>query len=283
MRGAAVALWLALCGVANADLTAEADVARGRVLFAEHCTRCHGLDARGDGPDAKLFEEPAADLVGSGVVAGNSDEDLIRRIGRGRRFRLKRSGVEELPERKPATLALTRFLRQLPQVRWRSANAGKRIYLGLCASCHGWYGHASEVPGGALRDLGDPGFQSSLSDGALAERVRHRGDGGPALDPPLSDTEANDVATFVRRLSPGYELYERYCVGCHGGRGATQWLVFDDAYFRKHAPGEVEERVWHMVRGVMPAMPHFDGVLSPRDAASIVAFLRSLPAAVPSQ
>ena len=259
----------------------RAETTRGRTLYVEHCARCHGPSARGDGPDRRLFETAAANLVGSGVLERNSDEALGPRILEGRRYRLEPHSVEALPARKPGTDALARFLRRLPAVRWPSAVAGKRIYLTRCAGCHGWYGRPTDEPSGSVRDLGSAGYQSSLTDPQFGELARHRGGDRPPLDPPLTDAEVPDVVAFLRLLSPGYELYQRYCVTCHGAHGSTDWLTFDDGYFRKLTRGELEERTWHMLRGAEPSMPHFEGILSKREVASILRYLRSLPAKAP--
>jgi mono/diheme cytochrome c family protein len=91
--------------------------------------------------------------------------------------------------------------------------------------------------------------------------------------------------SFVRLLSPGYELYYRYCVSCHGphGRsgetkaGGRPRFVFDERYFRSLYAEELRERIWHMLRGVKPEMPHFEATLTAGDVRAILAYLRSLP------
>lgn len=40
----------------------EADPARGRALYEQHCARCHGAGGRGDGPDGRALEVPPADF-----------------------------------------------------------------------------------------------------------------------------------------------------------------------------------------------------------------------------
>lgn len=61
-----------------------ASVARGRELFAEHCSRCHGPGGRGDGPTATTLVDDAGypirprDLT-SGVFKGNPRPDLLYR------------------------------------------------------------------------------------------------------------------------------------------------------------------------------------------------------------
>ena len=38
-------------------------VALGRIAFRKYCASCHGLDAKGDGPVAKILKEKPADLT----------------------------------------------------------------------------------------------------------------------------------------------------------------------------------------------------------------------------
>ena len=57
LRDAVVAAYRVSIGPKRAP-----DLARGRLLFAEHCASCHGADGRGDGPLAKGMEPPPADF-----------------------------------------------------------------------------------------------------------------------------------------------------------------------------------------------------------------------------
>ena len=105
------------------------------------------------------------------------------------------------------------------------------------------------------------------------------------LHPPPSEADAPPLVSFVRLLSPGYELYYRYCVSCHGphGRsgetkaGGRPRFVFDERYFRSLYAEDLRERIWHMLRGVKPEMPHFDATLTTGEVRAILAYLRSLP------
>jgi mono/diheme cytochrome c family protein len=136
------------------------------------------------------------------------------------------------------------------------------------------------------RDLSKPEFQAGVTDYELETLVRHGKAGMPALDPPVDAEEAKELRSFVRMLSRGYELYYRYCVSCHGAHGSAgeekSWdrprVVFDERYFEKNPyPDPVRERIWHMLKGARPPMPHFEATLTPDQVRAILAYLRSLP------
>ena len=50
--------------------------------------------------------------------------------------------------------------------------------------------------------------------------------------------------------------------------------VFDRAYFAKKDPEALRAKVWHMLAGQRPAMPHFRTRLSERQARAIVEYLK---------
>jgi hypothetical protein len=69
---------------------------------------------------------------------------------------------------------------------------------------------------------------------------------------------------LVRLLSPGYELYDRFCAVCHGLDGTPPWVnpqdasgaeivleglpTFDDEYFRIRSEDQVRSWVRHMLQ-----------------------------------
>ncbi|MGI8550360.1 MAG: c-type cytochrome [Dehalococcoidia bacterium] len=60
---------------AGTQASAKTSVARRRQLFVANCASCHGQDARGDGPQAKLLDPPPANLVEH--VPQHSDQQLL--------------------------------------------------------------------------------------------------------------------------------------------------------------------------------------------------------------
>jgi mono/diheme cytochrome c family protein len=288
-----VLLPLLLAGMAfAAGPVAKSEIKRGRQLYLLNCARCHGDDATGDGPDGRALETRPADLRRSDILGGHDDEQLIARIRDGQpKLRL----VSPTPLRSSETEALEEFLRRIPSIPWQLADTGRALYLGRCDGCHGRYGHGN---GPQLdrslrppRDLSDSSFQHQVTDRELALLVRHAKPGMPTLRPRPGEADATPLVSFVRLLSPGYELYYRYCVSCHGphGRsgaakpGARPRFVFDERYFRSLYAEELRERIWHMLRGVKPEMPHFETTLTTGDVRAILAYVRSLPKLPPPQ
>ena len=258
----------------------------GKLLYLLSCARCHGDEGTGDGPDGAIFNPPPTDLRRTDLIATHSDDELAGSI---REDRPKLRAPAPKPDRSAETEALEQFLRRLPSIRWELADAGRRIYLGRCSGCHGRYGHVESAGRPSSRDLSDPNFQSAFSDHELRVLVRHGRPGMPAQFPPVTDSESDEVTHFIRLFSPGYDLYYRYCVSCHGPHGVSQRdnhrhvkrLAFDSAYFRNTGERDLREKIWHMWRGMRPDMPHLESTLTTDDVKAILLYLRSLPPLAP--
>jgi mono/diheme cytochrome c family protein len=158
-----------------------------------------------------------------------------------------------------------------------------------CELCHGRAGNPGPtVPRGARppRDLGDPAFQRSVTDVELKTVLAHGRRGMPAIVRPVDASELPALIAFVRLLSPGYALYDRYCAACHGDDGhgvgssgeetRRSTVIFDRAYFRRRDPEQVRTAVWHMLATERPVMPHFRTKLSEVEARAVIAYLKQV-------
>jgi mono/diheme cytochrome c family protein len=56
-----------------------------RVLYNDHCERCHGKTGRGDGADATKFSTSPRDLTDTSRMSAQSDGELFYKISEGRR------------------------------------------------------------------------------------------------------------------------------------------------------------------------------------------------------
>jgi mono/diheme cytochrome c family protein len=56
-----------------------------RVLYTDHCERCHGKSGKGEGPDATKFSTSPRDLTDGSRMSPQSDGELFFKISEGRR------------------------------------------------------------------------------------------------------------------------------------------------------------------------------------------------------
>lgn len=69
-------------------------IARGQVVFTQHCAQCHGADARGEGPLASQLAQWPPNLAG-GLLWKRLEGELFWRVRHG--MRDARSGAETMP------------------------------------------------------------------------------------------------------------------------------------------------------------------------------------------
>jgi mono/diheme cytochrome c family protein len=257
----------------------------GEQIYRAQCAPCHGVDGRGDGPDAALLAKKPTDLRERGLHK-YSTEQLAAKIRSGRELPL---AVDEnaARARSQEVESLVVYVRHIPSTDWEQVEGGEAIYVTRCASCHGDTGKPPAVlPAGvsAPRDLSDPKVQSSISDALLLETVRHGRAGMPALVPQVKMTDGPPLSAYVRLLSPGYTSYVQFCMSCHGrdGRGVgtlgeemtLPTVVFDRRYV-EHTDAEVlRTRVWHMVAEHQMIMPHHRSLLNEKQVLAVAQYMR---------
>ncbi len=272
-------------GRAAAAPTPKPDAVDGRRLYREYCSSCHGVGGQGNGPDAAIFAARPRSLR-EGFLKRYSTDELVRRVREGQPLELALD-LPALRARAGEVEDLVAYLKRLPGINWDLAVPGRDIFEERCALCHGSTGRPGPtLPEGFKRprDLSAPSFQSSVSDTELILVVRHGREGMPALTPRVSEEEARELAAYVRLLSPGYELYSKYCAACHGDTGQGNGnlaeqitrprMAFDRDYFTHADPENLRANVWHMVRDEKPMMPHFRVLLTEAQARAIVEYLQ---------
>jgi mono/diheme cytochrome c family protein len=226
----------------------------------------------------------------------NTESELVARILLGKDLRV--------PYYSPGALhtdaevnALISYLRRLPTISWEQLEAGENVYDALCLSCHGVYGHGDGIMAAPLpsapRDLSSPSYQSQVNDEELLRIIAEGKGAMPGTADVLSSQELHAVVAFVRHFSPGFELYDRFCTGCHGSDGRPPTLAFqemfgispgredqppvlDQAYMQMHSDEHL--RVWarHMLKENRLGMPHFAGELTAEKVRQILTYLRPL-------
>jgi mono/diheme cytochrome c family protein len=279
--------------VAKAAIPAHR-LTQGEVRYIRHCAGCHGADARGGGAIGKALEVQPRNLRSADLLR-NSDDELVVRILHGKSLPVL-VNPKALPASEEEVSAILAHMRRLPTLSWGQVEAGESVYDSLCLTCHGIYGRGdgslvSTLPA-PPRDLSTPPYQQQVSDDDLLKLISEGKGAMPGSGDVLSLDDRKAVVTFVRMLSPGYELYDRYCVGCHGTRGkapdpalldvlgfpSSQKMppAFDRAYFQSHTDEQLRPKITHMVKLNRVAMPHFAGELTAEQVREVVRYLRTL-------
>ncbi len=268
---------------------------QGEVLYLQHCADCHGWEAQGDGPLAQvLIVKPSNLRQHHDLFTNNTDVAVALRILAGQPLPVP---VE------PAALrytdaeltALVTHLQRLPTLARPEVSTGKQVYASLCTVCHGLYGRGDGLGArhlaAPLPDLRTLTPSTTQSDDDLGQLIINGKGAMPGAGDVLSAHEIRAVVSFLRVLSPGYELYERFCARCHGTDGdpanrsppahgtPTQKVPprLDAAYLAKHSANDLRSASQHFPKQSRPAMPHFSGQLSADEVLDIVHYLRTLP------
>jgi len=102
----AMLLLLASFVLAADSGTSKPAVPSGRVLFAEHCASCHGVDAKGAGPAALTLKIQPPDLTSLAKRDGKFPYDQVYKTIDGD-FPVTAHGTREMPTWGALFLALT--------------------------------------------------------------------------------------------------------------------------------------------------------------------------------
>lgn len=228
----------------------DPDPASGQSLYLQSCARCHGVDGKGDGPDAKRLYPKPRDLT-SGVFKFRStatgtaptDEDLFHTITAG----LPAAGMpdwQHLDE--AARWQLVSYVKGLSSVFQDSPpqpvdlgrdpgaarvdlKQGRAVYEKLgCAACHGATGRANGPSAASLTDAwGLPVRAANLTQGwnyrggrdpkAIVQRILTGIDGSPmpSYAEAATTEEVWQLAHYVRSLQeePRWGMIVRVPVG----------------------------------------------------------------------
>jgi mono/diheme cytochrome c family protein len=268
----------------------------GEVLFLRHCAGCHGAGARGDGPVGVALGLRPRNLRQAGLFPEDHDPAWINRILHGKAMPVSVQSSQMLAS-DTEVADVVQHLRRLPTLSWPDIDRGEKVYDSLCLSCHGVYGHGDGPVAQTLpappRDLVAPPYQQQMTDAALFQVISEGKGAMPGSADVLSVDDRQAVVAFVRLLTPGYESYDRYCVGCHGHKGhpasreildllgqGDAWAqppALDKEFFRTRTEEQLRKGVHHMLTLNRAPMPHFAGELTADQVQQVLSYLRSLP------
>jgi mono/diheme cytochrome c family protein len=145
------------------------------------------------------------------------------------------------------------------------------------------------------QDLSSVAFQSQITDADLLRLIADGKGAMPGVGDIINAEQLQEIVAYVRVLSPGHELYTRFCAVCHGYDGhppeidteaigepeampeELPQVSFNQAYFRTRSEAQIQRGVQHMLQNSRAIMPHFNGQLSREEVQEILAYLRTLP------
>jgi mono/diheme cytochrome c family protein len=113
LKHAAIVLVIAAVLFGSSWVSAQGEGGRpahGRVLYDEHCARCHGLTGKGDGPDAAKLTVPPANFHTARSKA-KTDFELLTSISYGIAFSPMHAWRGKITDEE--LLELVRYLREL--------------------------------------------------------------------------------------------------------------------------------------------------------------------------
>src|SRR5262245_39765216 len=177
--------------------------ARGALLFAENCARCHGTSGAGDGPAAATLEPKPANFRDPAFIRGETPEDFFTVVTLGR----QESGMPAWGEvfSVDERWDLVAFLRSLARAP-DTVERGNRVFREQCAPCHGPGGsgdgkEAVSLPV-AVPDFGRPGALIGRADVELLDLLDAHGAPSAFHDfGALPPDDRMAVVTFLRALT----------------------------------------------------------------------------------
>ncbi|HVM97235.1 MAG TPA: FTR1 family protein, partial [Candidatus Acidoferrales bacterium] len=198
---------MTLTGIAEEIYPPNApSAARGRQLFGEYCTSCHGERGDGKGRDAADLKPPPADFTDPQFMRGETPYDFVHVISLGKHGTAMAAWDEvlNLQDRWDVVSDLWMLRHSRAEIA-----EGQGIYLSQCASCHGVSGDGKGSYSAALlshpNDLTQPQSIAQRSDADLfaASRDGVAGTPMPAFAHSLSDDERWKAVAYLRALSLG--------------------------------------------------------------------------------
>lgn len=186
-----------------------------------------------------------------------------------------------------------------------NAFEGRKIFNAYCFVCHGMEGKgngplAKQLPKKPA-NLSDNSKMMNRSDTQLFRIIQGSADHGiireamPRWDMALSDPQIKAVVAYVRVLHTpnlmgsgdpdnGKNLYERYCIACHGVNGKGDGVLAsvlslkpaDHTDAANMASFSNAELLKAIKEGTDKYMPAWKGVLSDKEMEDLVSYIRLL-------
>jgi len=314
IRPAALALAMCLAGtipIGPEPLAAQSSVHdRGKALFEQRCSVCHGADGRADTAVGRLLKPHPRNFADPVEMARITTDRMYHSIREGRPGTAMAAWKDELTETEVGDLIdyiheLSSASRTAPMsAEALSREVGRRIYERECAGCHGKEGRADTEVAKVLdpppRKFADPVAMARLDDGRIYLAI-YKGRPGTAMGGRgelLAPAEIIDVIRYLRTLvqplpegstptqldlQVGAQIYSQQCIACHGENGDARTPLGEQLNprprdFTKNevmavlSDDRLAQSIKHGVSGT--AMAPWEGVLNGEDVRRVIVYIR---------
>jgi len=185
----------------------------GYQVFDKYCFICHGAEGKGDGPLAGKIGTAPANLTDDNRMAKRSDKDLIRIIEGSAPHGTVTSDMPQWSRALSYTQirSLVSYVRYMHRGKYKLTGdpvAGKVIYDGACAQCHGDDGEGdgvlTHVYSMSPANHTDAERMDKMSNEEMRKIITKGGPGKslmPGWDGILNTQEINDVISYIRLMA----------------------------------------------------------------------------------
>ena len=259
---------------------APPSASRGRALFDENCTPCHGTRADGQGPQAARLNPPPANFTDAEFMRRETPFSFFNIISAGK-------GTSAMPAWGDAFTLQERWdlVSYLYTAQPGAAllAEGRRTYLDRCAGCHGASGTADANAAHGAPPLNVAALAEKTDD-EIADAIAQGTAGGamPGYGAELSGEQLRAAAAYVRLLSlGGDDGTTAVAIDADSARRFAGLLqVLTDAYRKAAAPNaagaQPESAI--LLEQVRQQAPRVEVAVAARDRTAAAAFSQQLDA-----
>ena len=222
----------------------------GDLLYARHCSSCHGIDGKGG---------VGIPIALPSFLNSVSNEYLVKTIRHGRPGRIMPAFIGLSDAQVKAIVKDVRgwsdkpFPEEDTTVIKGNFENGKKLFASHCAQCHGEDGSGGKGTGVTFsrkRDLpiiapalNNTGFLASASDVMLRDTITFGREGTPMtsmLVAGLSETDIDDVVTYVRSFEKSAAELNKTL---NGSNGESPVIVMDSPYGLDETVGNLKQAI----------------------------------------
>lgn len=300
---------VAMLAVSVPVATAAQPPSPGKALYERYCAFCHGADGHADTPVGRILEPRPRRFADPVEMARVTDDQIYHAIKEGKPGTAMASWSKVLNESQIGDVM--DYIHRLggrsePMTEQQlSLEVGKRIYNKECAFCHGLTGEADTDAARVLtprpRRFADPVEMARVDDGRLyaAIKLGRPGTAMASWGSLMTPVEIIDVMRYIRSLQKplpdsvstkrlditvGGNIYQRYCVTCHGPNGDAKTPLgevlmphprnFTD---RKAMAKLTDQQMTAAIMNGKPAtaMAPWGGILNPKDIHRVIRYIRT--------